>query len=170
MNKFNLYIDIEDKRWSKAIARLRLKAKACQKAVLEVVQKEVCFLSEPKDFEVNVALSNDAKVHELNLRFRGMDKPTNVLSFANADDDFFKTTLEQEDAIELGDIILAFETMVVESENLNVSFEEHFCHLLVHGLLHILGYDHIKEEDRVKMEQREIEILKKLGFENPYAE
>lgn len=170
MNKFDIYIDIEDKRWKQAVSDIEETVEMCKNAALKVVQKDVWFLSEPKDFTINLALSDDKNVRMLNAEFRDNDKPTNVLSFANIDDDFFDEILKNEEIIELGDVILAFETMKREAEFLNISFREHFCHLWVHGMLHILGFDHIKEDDRIVMEQKETEILQKLGFENPYSE
>ena len=117
-----------------------------------------------------MCLSDDENVHKLNLEFRNQDKPTNVLSFASIDSEDFDDMLEFEQTIELGDIIIAYETMEREAKEQEVSFKNHFCHLWTHGILHILGYDHIKDNDREEMEALEIAILDKLGIENPYKE
>ena len=131
---------------------------------------EIDFLVQPRLFSVNLCLSNDEAVHKLNFEFRGIDKPTNVLSFANIDDPDFEEVLECEDLVELGDVIVAFETMQREAREQGISLHDHFCHLWAHGLLHILGYDHIEPEDAAEMEQRETEVLAGLGIDNPYRE
>ena len=128
------------------------------------------FLNLDKNFVLNLVLSDDQTVHQLNKQFRNIDRPTNVLSFANIDDPFFDETLKSAEDIELGDVIMAFETLSKEADELEISLKDHFCHLWVHGMLHILGYDHIKDNERLEMEAREVEILKKLGIENPYQE
>ena len=99
-----------------------------------------------------------------------MDKPTNVLSFANIDGEDFEDILEKQTDIELGDIIISFERLKAESEELDVPFEDHFKHLLAHGILHILGYDHMIDEERLEMEKIEIDILSQLGVPDPYQE
>lgn len=123
-----------------------------------------------KTFLVNVCLSNDEAVHRLNKEFRGQDKPTNVLSFANIDDDEFWDMLPKEEEVELGDIILAFETLQREAQIKNISVYAHYCHLLVHGFLHILGFDHQEDEEAEEMESLEIEILEAFSVDNPYQE
>ena len=170
MNKFDVFIDVQDKRWIKEIASLKDLVKKCKDFAVEEVLSDVAFLNKNKNFNINLALSDDKTVHLLNKQFRNMDKPTNVLSFANADDEFFEQTLEQEQDVELGDVIVAFETMKREAEEQGVSLRDHFCHLWVHGILHVLGYDHIETKDRIEMESKEIKILSKLNIENPYQE
>ncbi|MBR2299176.1 MAG: rRNA maturation RNase YbeY [Alphaproteobacteria bacterium] len=170
MFKFEIFVDVQDKRWEDNISGLPALVESSKNALLEVVAKDVWFLNKPKNFSINLALSDDKTVHALNKEFRGMDKPTNVLSFANVDDEFFETELEQEQDISLGDVIVAFETMASQAAELEVPFKDHFCHLWVHGMLHILGYDHIKDDERARMEALEIAALKKLGIDNPYQE
>lgn len=123
-----------------------------------------------KTFNLGVCLSNDAEVQRLNKEFRGIDKPTNVLSFANIDDDTFWDSLEQEEEISLGDIILAFETLQKEAALKNITVYAHYCHLLVHGFLHILGFDHQKDDEAEEMETLETEILAAFCIDNPYKE
>jgi probable rRNA maturation factor len=115
-------------------------------------------------------LSDDEAVHKLNKEFRGMDKPTNVLSFANIDDDFFWDTLDEVDEAELGDIILAFETLVREAQEKNISVYALYCHLLVHGFLHLLGFDHQEDDEAEEMENLEIDILASFSIDNPYKD
>ncbi len=170
MNKFDVFVEVDDERWIKKIPDIEDVVIICQKVTVECVKNSVSFLKENKNFSVNLSLSNDQEVCLLNKEFRGKNMPTNVLSFANLDGDDFNQILKIENNIELGDVIVAFETVQQQAEEIGVSLKEHFCHLWVHGLLHVLGYDHIKEQDRIEMEAKEIEILEKLGFENPYKE
>jgi probable rRNA maturation factor len=105
--------------------------------------------------QLAIVLANDAFVQDLNHKFRGKNKPTNVLSFPNDD-------------APLGDVVLAYETIVAEAEQQEKTFRDHSAHLLVHGVLHLMGYDHESEKDAAAMEKKEINILKKLGVKNPY--
>lgn len=107
-------------------------------------------------FEVSIVLSNDQFVKSLNKQYRFKDKPTNVLSFPAGDETM------------LGDIVLAFETIQKEADSQDKNFQDHCSHLIVHGTLHLLGYDHIEEDEAEEMENLEIEILSELEINNPY--
>lgn len=113
--------------------------------------------------EVSVVLTDDAEQRELNRQWRGFDKSTNVLSFPQIEPFAPVSGL-------LGDITLARETVEKEAEEMGISFEAHFTHLVVHGFLHLLGYDHIEEADAEEMEGLETEILHSLGIADPYAD
>ena len=119
---------------------------------------------------IGLSLSNNVEVQKLNREFRGKDKPTNVLSFANIDDEIFESEILSADVLELGDIIMAVETLEDEANIKNISLKDHFSHLLVHGILHLFGYDHQDDDEAEEMECIEIDILKKLGVKNPYEE
>lgn len=119
---------------------------------------------------INLSLSNDDEVRKLNREFRGLDKPTNVLSFANIDDEMFWQELETADEIELGDIIVALETLKREAAEKNIPLLHHFAHLLIHGILHLFGYDHQTDEEAEKMEHIEVMILRQMGIDDPYEE
>jgi probable rRNA maturation factor len=108
--------------------------------------------------ELSVVLTTDAAVQKLNKSYRGKDKPTNVLSFPAGD------------AVLLGDVILAYGTIAREARAQAKSFQNHVSHLVVHGVLHLLGYDHERTADAEKMEKYEIKILAGLGIPDPYAE
>lgn len=136
--------------------------------VAEAAEHELLALD--KTFDVDVCLSNDNEVQRLNKEFRGIDKPTNVLSFAEVDDEDFWASLDEVRETELGSIILAFETLQREAALQNISVYAHYCHLLVHGFLHILGYDHQKDEDADEMEGLEVDILAQFSIANPYQD
>ena len=106
--------------------------------------------------EVSIVLTNDTHIRTLNRDYRGKDKPTNVLSFP------------QDEPALLGDIIIALETIQREAEEQRKSFDNHFTHMLVHGCLHLMGFDHITDNEAKEMETLEVQILKQLNIKNPY--
>jgi probable rRNA maturation factor len=113
--------------------------------------------------ELSIVLTNDAEQRILNRDWRGIDKSTNVLSFPQ---------IEPFGAVQglLGDLILARETLVREAGEMGISFEDHFTHLVVHGFLHLLGYDHMDDDEALAMEGLETQILASLGVADPYAD
>ena len=119
-----------------------------------------------KDVEISIVLANDDLLQVFNREYREKDKPTNVLTFASIDSD----EPQYGDCFHLGDVLLSFQTLERECVEQGKFMNDHFCHLLVHGTLHILGYDHIEEDDANTMETLEIRILEKLGIQNPYIE
>jgi probable rRNA maturation factor len=121
--------------------------------------------------EVSLCLADDALLQALNLRWRGLDKPTNVLSFpaaaagrapADAAADCARARLQ------LGDIALAYETLAREAGELGVSLADHYRHLVAHGFLHLLGYDHETASEADRMEALETRIMARLGAAAPY--
>lgn len=123
-----------------------------------------------KKTEVSVLLADDEKLHELNRQYRDKDKPTNVLSFPNYElkpDNYLKI-LQKENEIYLGDIALSYTTIYHEAIEQDKLFMHHLAHMLVHSILHLIGYDHEEEYEAEKMEKLEIKILSKLNITNPY--
>ena len=141
---------------------------------------------------VSLCLADDAALHALNLRWRGIDAPTNVLSFPTAVDAVGDRVSRapkgvREDArltmgygarlqaavtsvgVSLGDIALAYETLRREAEDLGVPLADHYRHLLAHGFLHLIGYDHETDAEAERMEALETRILAALGVSDPYA-
>ena len=118
--------------------------------------------------ELSVRLTGDAEVRALNSEWRGKDKPTNVLSFPMADESDFTDANIAEHELLLGDIVLARGVCEREAAEKQVPFERHATHLLVHGTLHLLGYDHQQDDQAEDMEQREIRALARLGIDDPY--
>ncbi|QFU14927.1 rRNA maturation RNase YbeY [Microvirga thermotolerans] len=114
--------------------------------------------------EASVMLTDDAAIRELNREWRGKDKPTNVLSFPAPEQPGI------EGPRHLGDIALAYETLVREAEEESKTLADHFAHLIVHGVLHLLGYDHEVEEEAEAMEALEVKALATLGIADPYRD
>jgi probable rRNA maturation factor len=115
--------------------------------------------------EVCIALSNDAQIAELNANYRGKPAPTNVLSFPAGPN----IPIDDDDPRFLGDVVLALETLQREAAELGLPIEHHMQHLVVHGLLHLLGYDHGTDQEAQAMESLEVRILQRLGIADPYA-
>ncbi|THD37833.1 MAG: rRNA maturation RNase YbeY [Sphingomonas sp.] len=120
--------------------------------------------------EVSVRLTSDDEVHTLNRQYRHKDKPTNVLSFPMVQPDLLETvTLNSDDGeVLLGDIVLAHGVCEREAAERGITLEEHATHLIVHGTLHLLGYDHIDDREAEAMEAIETEALGQLGIADPY--
>lgn len=120
---------------------------------------------------VSIKLSDNAEVHALNRQWRDKDKPTNVLSFPMLDDeelDTLRAGTYDAPEIMLGDIILAHETCVAEAKDKNVPIAHHATHLVIHGMLHLLGHDHIEDAEAELMEALEVKALASMGLHNPY--
>ena len=158
-------IDIitEDTRWADAeLAPLAGRAFA---AVFEELGLDT-------SFEISLLACDDARISALNETFRAKEAATNVLSWPSVD--LYADTpgaaphLPSLTDPELGDIAIAFETCQSEAHAQHKPFENHVCHLLVHGLLHLLGYDHVNEADAARMEGLERRILAKLDIPDPY--
>ncbi len=119
-----------------------------------------------RDREVSLVLADDATLRKLNLEYRGVDKPTNVLSFAACAEPRSNST----GPLLLGDVLIAYETVHREAEQQGKRVSDHLCHLVVHGVLHLLGYDHANEREAARMERLETAILAELGVADPYRQ
>jgi probable rRNA maturation factor len=119
--------------------------------------------------EVSIKLASDDEVQALNLSYRAKDKPTNVLSFPMVAPDMIAMIANTDDGeVLLGDIVLAFGTCEHEARTRDISVAAHATHLIVHGTLHLLGYDHIDDGEAEAMEALEQAIMASLGLHNPY--
>jgi len=118
--------------------------------------------------ELAVMLTDDAGIRTLNRDFRGIDKPTNVLSFPASRNNGSRGNGDA--PAMLGDIAIAYETARNEADADHKPFDHHLSHLAVHGFLHLIGYDHEKDDDADAMEALEAEILAQIGIPDPYAE
>jgi probable rRNA maturation factor len=149
---------IESDLWAGFPEAEELAAKAV--AATARVAELVCI----PDAELAIILADDARIRELNRDWRGKDKPTNVLSFPAAEGE------EIETAPLLGDVIIAFETVAREAETEGKTIADHFTHLVVHGTLHLFGFDHEVEDEAEEMEDTERAVLASLGVADPYKE
>ncbi len=160
-NKPDIDISILHQPWEDAAFNVH--------AIVERIVSEALYRAELPDaaqqkrVELSVALVSDEAIQLLNKEFRNQNKPTNVLSF-----EFEGSVLDEMAEYPLGDIVVAYETIEREAKEQNKSFEDHYTHMVLHGFLHLLGYDHIEDDDAEIMEAKEIEILGEIGVENPY--
>ena len=111
--------------------------------------------------EVTVRIVDDSESHQLNLEYRGKDKPTNVLSFP------FEAPMGIEMDL-LGDLVICKQVVEQEAKEQSKPLMAHWAHMVVHGSLHLLGYDHIEDEEAEEMESLETEIMQSMGFDDPY--
>jgi probable rRNA maturation factor len=154
---FSIDTSVESEGWEKIPDVEACVRRAAEAALLD---------NEAPPSEISIVLSDDEHLRELNKHHRGMDKPTNVLSFPAA-----RTKTPAGAQRMLGDIVIAFGTVEREATEEAKSLENHLSHLVVHGVLHLLGYDHEGDEEEAElMEARERQILAKLGIPDPYAE
>lgn len=151
----DIAVIINDEAWPE---NLEARAEEAVLAALELAKPKIKGAA-----ELSIVLTNDAEQHDLNKQWRGKDSSTNVLSFPQIEP--FGPVVGI-----LGDITLARETLIREAEEQGIPFQAHFTHLVVHGFLHILGYDHLDEEEATEMEGLETAILATLGIDDPYAE
>lgn len=146
---------LNDARWADVPSLSMLLKKAIHGANNVFENDDFCPTS------VSFTLCNDADMRRLNRDFRNKDKPTNVLSFPDGD-------VDENGRLHIGDIAVSFDRVTDEAKEENKKFEDHFTHLVVHGLLHLYGYDHENDEEAQEMESLEIEILEEMGIKNPY--
>lgn len=158
MNGPNIDIVVESELWSALPEPEALVERAIGVALAEAGTRIAA------GAEISVVLTDDAAIRELNREWRGFDKPTNVLSFPGATPDRIAR------APHLGDIILAFETVQREAVAEAKTLADHASHLVIHGLLHLVGYDHESDEEAERMESLEVAALARLGIADPYAD
>ena len=144
-----------------ALARSAAAAAIAESAFPELGQGE-------RSVELSVRLTSDDEVHALNSEWRGKDKPTNVLSFPMVEEEDLAESSEPGPELMLGDIVLARGVCEAEAAEKGVPIESHATHLMVHGTLHLLGYDHMDEDSAADMEAREVRALARLGLGDPY--
>ena len=141
-------VEVEDEAWTGALPDAAAIAERAAKAALGTAEGELVVL-----------LTNDEVVHQLNTRFRHKDRPTNVLSFPAAESAF----------PHLGDVVLAYGVCAAEADDQGKSLADHLTHLVVHGVLHLLGRDHEDEAEAEAMEAEERAVLASLAVSDPYA-
>ncbi len=157
-----------DPPWSDATDWDALALRAATAAIERTPHGQLLTL--PSTVEISIRLTSDDEVHTLNKQYRQKDKPTNVLSFPMVQADLLETITQNSDDGEvlLGDIVLAHGVCFAEAAERGISVEDHATHLMVHGVLHLLGYDHIDDDEADGMEQIERDALNALGLHDPY--
>jgi probable rRNA maturation factor len=155
-----------DEEWDSSSSLLPLVRRAAEAAIAESAYPELA--SGELSVEISVTLTGDEQVRVLNSKWRGKDKPTNVLSFPMADElDLSKANVSERELL-LGDIVLARGVCEREAAEKGVPLDQHATHLIVHGTLHLLGYDHQRDDEAGEMEAREVRALARLEIANPY--
>ena len=156
---------IEDPRWK--IRGLKSKTRKAVQATLQ----QLGYFKSLGRCTLTILLACDDKLKELNKDFRKKNQPTNVLSFPgySLSEGNFSPILESGDKFPyIGDIAVSYDCVYIESEGQAKDFMNHYLHLIIHSVLHLLGYDHIKPKQAKKMESLEIVVLSQLGISNPY--
>lgn len=156
----NLEISIENDSWNNIdVNKITQNCVYCIFSELKLKRDniEICFL-----------FTNDDEVQTLNKTYRGIDKPTNVLSFPADSMDDLDDDPENRPTCLIGSAAFAYETIERESREQQKSFSDHLNHLVIHSILHLLGYDHVDESEAKVMENLEVSLLKKLNIANPY--
>jgi probable rRNA maturation factor len=164
-----LEVDITaDEEWDSSRFDEQLVRRAAEAAIAESAFPHLA--TSERAVEISVLLTGDDKVRDLNAEYRGKHRPTNVLSFPMTDPDDLRGANIAGPELLLGDIILARGVCEAEAADKRVSVEQHATHLMVHGMLHLLGYDHHDDGEAADMEAREVRALARLGIANPYEE
>jgi len=157
---FDIDVIINDERWAQKFSAIDID-QMIRNAVLTALA--VAKPEQTGAAEICIVFSNDNEICELNKQWRHKDSATNVLSFPQIEPFAPICGL-------LGDIILAYETVEKETQNQQIAFLDHVSHLVVHGFVHILGYDHQNDKEALEMESLETKILACLQIEDPYAD
>jgi probable rRNA maturation factor len=155
-----------DEEWDSSRSWDELVRDAAEAAIAESAFPQLTAVARP--IEISVRLTGDEQVRALNAEWRGKDRPTNVLSFPMAETADLQDTRVAGPELLLGDIVLARGICEIEAAEKGVRFEDHAIHLLVHGTLHLLGYDHDDDDQAADMEARETRALGRLGIASPY--
>ena len=163
-------ITFRDKRW------VKIPLEEIAKGALQLIIDK--FLGQDNNFEVSILATDDAEIRELNKNFRGNDSSTNIISWPEHEtqsnqlghipDLVDKLKSRFEGLTFLGNIAISFDRCFIEAEEKNIQFEDHVTHLLLHGYLHLIGFDHQNETDANLMEDIEIKLLSVVGIKNPY--
>ena len=146
--------------------KLNFEESEIKKIVISTIKVALKFLKiNEKNYYLSIYFTNNNDIRKLNFKYRKKNKSTNVLSFIQ---DQKISLSNNKDIVMLGDIVISLEKINFEAKKLGKEFKDHLKHICVHGLLHLIGYDHNKEEDAKIMEDKEILILAKLSVPSPY--
>ncbi len=150
-------VSVPCQAWRDAIADVEGVCKSAVEATCS--SKPPCSMA-----EVSIVLADDAFIQKLNRDYRGKDEPTNVLSFTG---DHGLPEVPGAEMM-LGDVVVSYETITAEAKENGRDIKDHLSHLIVHGMLHLLGFDHRDDEEASKMEEMEVSVLTGIGINNPY--
>lgn len=167
-NPIRIAITVASQAWLGRVPDARVRCRKLVRAALAAGGFDGSRLRTGQIVELSLVLGDDALLQRLNREFRGKDKPTNVLSFPAFD---AQNPLEQSGfhAVEpLGDVAIAYETTACEAREQGKTLAAHLSHLVVHGVLHVLGYDHLTKAQATDMETLETAVLARFGFSDPY--
>jgi probable rRNA maturation factor len=166
----DISVSLEAGDWEAVVADVEQRIETAARTAFDAAERPAVLDGAPA--EMSLVLADDALVRTLNRDYRDKDKPTNVLSFALLDDlDDTDDDLARDEGmpILIGDVILAFETVQREAREQGKSVGDHLTHLVIHGVLHLLGYDHLSDPDADRMERLETSILARMGIADPYS-
>ncbi len=155
-------VTIEAKAWNMVVTNPSERVLDASRLALNEIDRR-----DRNRIEVSILLSSDERVRDLSRLYRGSDKATNVLSFASFDN---PQAWPADGPLLLGDVIVAHETVVREAMDQQKAIDAHLAHLIIHGVLHLLGYDHKTDEDATVMETKETELMALLGYSSPYED
>ena len=146
----------------------------CEELASKVIEASLDYVECPYDVEVNLLLTMNQEIHQMNMEFRQIDRPTDVLSFPMVDYeeagnfDFLKEAYEyfhpESGELMLGDIVISKEKVIAQAEEYGHSIEREYAFLIAHSMLHLFGYDHMEEEERIEMEAKQKDILENLNI------
>lgn len=172
MITLSIYLETPSRKWKKAFKEMPEKIEQAVTVAFLYAKKPKAFSN--RNFELSVILADDKAMTDLNHTYRGKKSATNVLSFPQFKmkglTDKVLDFYPDQDAVPLGDIVIAQETVAKECRQQGKALEDHTIHLVVHGTLHLLGYDHMKGAEAKTMEKLECEVLDALGYADPYAD
>lgn len=163
--KYNVSLIKEEKNWKQHKIINRNLCLKVLKTIIALLPQTRC-----KEIELVILLTDDNKMRDLNNQFLGKNYATNVLSFPDQTLDKNKLLEKglENDYMSLGDIAMGYDVMAKEAALQNKTLENHFMHLLIHGILHLLGYDHVIEEEASEMQNLEVQLLKQFEIASPY--
>ena len=164
-SNFDIDVSISEPEWISSFLDVEKLAAEAMELALKMAQMPSQIKG--REIELSIVLANDDLIQILNREYREKDSPTNVLTFASLDS---KDPVPADVPYPVGDVILSYQTIDREAREQGKFFRDHFLHMVVHGTLHLLGYDHETEDDANNMESLEIRILEKMNIQNPYME
>lgn len=163
MPELDIQISVEEGGWADENTLFALSEKVLGAAATFLAKEEKQPFP-PLPVEISLVFTDDESIRQINAEWRQKDKPTNVLSFPA-----YPLEPGGKPGPMLGDIVIAHETVAREAVDLDKDFDDHLMHLMVHGFLHLFGYDHLETEEAEEMEALETRILATLGLSDPYA-